>query len=160
MSKINYASISKVSVDRLIELAADSANTMQKKVQVAAVGVLVHAKKTGDYSKAQALIDALGSGVRSAALVDFFVKFGGLVVSEEEKGFSGWNGKAKVDIEAAKAQMWWDLKVPNPYAGFNLKDALDKLLKSADQASKKEGSEADKVDIDDALLAELKKLAA
>lgn len=123
----------------LIEDAIKSKKTMQERVQQAAIGVLFHAEEHGDYSYAQVLVDGLGNGINSRALVEFFVKYGGLVVDEEESGFSGWAGAEYIrkNFAQAKATPWWELKKKNPYAGFNLLDELAKVVKKAGNANSK-----------------------
>ena len=132
-------------LDRQIELAIQSANTMKNRVQVAAVSILAHAEAHGDYTRAAVLVDGLGQGINGAALVEFFVKFGGLVVDAEEGGFSGWSGKEYIaeNFEAAKAQPWFELKAVNPWAGYNLEDALTKLADNHIKMTQKLGKLAD-----------------
>ena len=117
-------------LDRQIVLAIESANTMKNRVQVAAVSILNHAFLHGDYTRAAVLVDGLGAGINGTALVEFFVKFGGLVVDAEEGGFSGWKGNEyiKENFDAAKAQPWFELKPVSPWAGYNLEDELTKLI--------------------------------
>lgn len=107
-------------------------------VQVAAVATIRHAFEHGDWTYAQRLVDGLGNTVNGAALVEWFAQFGGLTV-EEGKGFSGWKGKDYIEanFDQAKAVMWWDLKKKNPYAGFSLEAALQKVIKDHEAAQKK-----------------------
>ena len=118
-------------LDRQIALAIESAVTMKKRVQVAAVSILAHAAEHGDYTRAAILVDGLGQGVNGTALVEFFVKFGGLTVDAEEGGFNGWAGAEYIrdNFEGAKAQPWFELKPVNPWAGYNLEDDVLKLVK-------------------------------
>lgn len=127
------------SVDQLIASAISSVKSMRERVQVASIAVLIHAEKTGDYRKAQDLIDGLGNGVNQAALVEFFVKYGGLQVDEEEGGFNGWKGADYIrdNFQAAKAQAWWELKKQSPYKGFDLNEEIGKLIKRARAANDK-----------------------
>jgi hypothetical protein len=132
--KISY--LSKKNVDQLIATAISSSNTMRKNVQIAAVHVLIHAAQHGDYSKAQILVDGLGDGVNARGLVQWFVEFGGLTVSEGADGFDGWQGKAHIAqfLDQAKAKMWWEFKVQNPYQGFNIVEAVTKTIAAAEKA--------------------------
>lgn len=141
-------------VDQLITAAIDSAKTMREKVQVAAIAILIHAEKCGDYTKANDLVNGLGDGVNGAAIVEWFVQFGGLIVDAEEpkNGFTGWNGKEyiKEQFQKAKATAWWELKKQSPWAGFDMAAEVEKLLKRYDNALKKveaakEAGEDDKV---------------
>lgn len=130
----SYASLSgknAKTVDQLIEQAITSAKSMREKVQIAGVAILMHAEKHGDYSKAQLLVDGLGNGINGAALVEWFVQYGGLIVAEEGTGFSGWKGAGHIKnhFEKAKSQAWWELKKQNPYKGYNLLDDLTNVIK-------------------------------
>ena len=131
-----FSYTSKKSVDQLISAAINSSNTMRKNVQIAAVHILIHAAKCGDYSKAQTLVDGLGQGVNARGLVEWFIKFGGLTVSEDATGFDGWQGKdyIKKNLDDAKSKMWFEFKPQNPYAGFNIVESVTKTIKSAEKA--------------------------
>jgi hypothetical protein len=126
-------------LDKMVENAIASANTMRKRVQVVAIAILAHAEKHGDYTRAQTLIEGLGHGVNMKALVEFFVRFGGLVVDSEEGGFCDWKGSEYIreNFQNAKATMWWELKPQNPWQGFDLETELVKLIKRAQTAEKR-----------------------
>lgn len=155
-------------VDQLIASAISSVKSMRERVQVASIAVLMHAEKTGDYRKAQDLIDGLGNGVNQTALVEFFTKYGGLEVDEEEGGFSGWSGAEYIrsHFQAAKAQPWWELKKQSPYKGFNLQEEMIKLIKRARAANDKlEDAQAqgiedviEKISIDPDMLASMEEM--
>lgn len=100
-------------------------------VQIAAVATIRHAWEHGDYSYAQKLVEGLGNTINGAALVEWFVQYGGLKINAEGKGFGGWSGKDYIEqnFEAAKAKMWWELKKQSPFKGFDLEAALQKVLK-------------------------------
>lgn len=134
MSKITYAS--KKNVDQLIAAAIGSTGKMRTAVQIAAVHVLIHAAKHGDYSKAQILVDGLGHGVNARGLVEWFIRFGGLIVSDDADGFVGWQGKKHIadNLDAAKSNMWFEFKKQNPYQGFNLVEAVTRTINSAEKA--------------------------
>ena len=159
--KFNYKNVSSDNVDKLIATAVRSVNSMQKAVQYAAVGVLMHAKKHGDYSKANELVKALGNGVRRKALVEFFVTFGGLVIDAEDanKGFTGWKGKEAISVEAAQEVAWWELKPEQPFKGFDLDKEIEKLVKRAEKAANDE-EHADKIDVDAEKLVKLMALVS
>tara|TARA_R110000824_G_scaffold331635_2_gene518283 strand:- start:1097 stop:1717 length:621 start_codon:yes stop_codon:yes gene_type:complete len=116
---------------KLITTAIKSAQTMRVKVQQAAIGILYHAHKCGDWTAANDLVDGLGHGVKRDSLVEFFVVFGGLEVNEEAKAFAGWAGREHIqdNFDAAKDMMWWDFKKANPFKGFNAQAEMDKMLK-------------------------------
>lgn len=137
---INYKTFSTgEELDKAIATVARKAASLQQEIQVVSVGVLLHAHKHGDYTKAQLLIDSLGEGVRSKALVEWFMQFGGLLVGDTEtgaKGFSGWQGAEyiKAHIDEAKAKMWWLCKPEPPFAGFDFETELAKLIKRAERS--------------------------
>lgn len=115
----------------LCNKAVKSVQSARVSVQQAAVGVLFHAFKHGDYSAANTLVTDLGNTVNGKALVEFFVKFGGLKVDEEKGAFIGWSGARYIEdaFDEAKATMWWDLKLQQPFKGFDLEAALQRVLK-------------------------------
>lgn len=108
--------------------AVRSVNRARVCVQVAAVATIRHAYEHGDYTYAQKLVDALGNTINGAALVEWFKVYGGLTTGDD--GFTGWSGKdhIKDNFEDAKGKMWWELKVKNPFKGYSLEDALQKVL--------------------------------
>lgn len=139
MQKFSYAT--KKNVDQLIATAIGSTGKMRNAVQIAAVHILIHAAKHGDYSKAQTLVDGLGHGVNARGLVEWFIKFGGLTVSEDADGFVGWSGKKYIaeNLDAAKGTAWFEFKKQNPYQGFNMVDAVTRTINAAEKAlTKKE----------------------
>lgn len=150
---------------KMIEAAGTHYQTARRVTQVAAVNVLIHAAKHGDYSFADKLVGVCGD---SQALVKWFEEFGGLTVDPEAKGFKGWEGKQHIkdNLELAKATMFWTFKAPNPYAGFDLDKQLEKLITKADRAVAKghqlsaEGNEEDanKVVVNIELLNQLRDL--
>ena len=160
--EIKYTQSALADVDKAIEAAHDSYHTTKKKIQVACVSVLMHAEQHGDYSKAQVLIDGL-KGLNQAALVEYFKRFGGLTVSEDETGFSGWSGADHIrqNFTDAKATMWWDLKVQQPYKGFSNLQKLHALRAETEKARKvaqKDAEKAEKIQINDALDSEIQAL--
>ena len=164
MAKVRYIQKVLADVDKCITSAHESYQTTRNKVQVAAVAVLLHAYNHGDYSKANTLIEGL-QGLNQAALVEFFVQFGGFTVSEDETGFTGWSGKDHLNdnFQAAKDTMWWDLKVQKPWMGFNLNAAIQLVIANADKATARASKNeelVDLVDINAEQLAALKALAA
>jgi len=164
MTKVIYSNKAMSDVNYAISQAHESYQKTRNKVQVAAVSVLRHAFLHGDYSKANDLINGL-QGLNQTALVEFFVKFGGFKVGEDEKGFVDWNGKEFIEahFQEAKKVMWWELKVQSPYKGFNLKQVLALVISNAEKAQEKvskDESIADKVVIEEAMLEQLRAIAA
>lgn len=124
-------------LDKLITSAVSSAKTMRSKIQIAAVAILIHAEKHGDYTKANDLVNGLGHGVNGRALVQWFTKFGGLSVDKNQ--FSGWNGKEYIrdNFDDAKSTMWWEFKKQNAFAGHNLEQELKRIIKRSLAMKKK-----------------------
>jgi hypothetical protein len=101
-------------------------------VQNAAVNVLIHAAKTGDYTEASRLCE----GVGNKSLVSWFEDFGGLTV--EGKSFKGWKGAeyirknltpAKGEKQgAAQRQMYWEYKAQDIWGGQDDEKALRSFL--------------------------------
>lgn len=116
-------------VDAAIAAAVAGQSNANRLIQHAAIAVLCHAYKCGDYSKAQVLVDSL-EGANRKSLVDWFCKFGGL--EKDGKKFSGWKGKAYIKARSTEARetAWWGEKPDNPYAGFNFKDAIEAVISS------------------------------
>lgn len=115
-------------LEKIQATAVKSVQSARVKVQIAAVATIRHAWEHGDYTYAQKLVDALGNTINGAALVEWFKVYGGLTTGDE--GFTGWSGKKHIEdrFEDAKGKMWWELKVKNPFKGYSLEDALQKVL--------------------------------
>lgn len=128
-----------VALDSAIDKIIRDSKTLQQRIQDVSVGILLHAFHTGDWRKANDLVKGLADGVRKEALVDWFVKFGGLEVSEADEQFVGFKGPEhiKANMDDAKATAWWTLRKVNPFAGFDLDAELAKLLKKHERAVKK-----------------------
>jgi hypothetical protein len=159
---IVYSNKAMADVDGSINKAIASFGKAKNLIQVAAVAILYHIAKCGDYRKANTLVDGL-VGLNQKALIEFFVQFGGLTVSEGAKGFDGWKGFDAVNIQAGKKTMWFDLKVQKAWEGFNLRAKILTVISSAEEANKKVVKSpelAEIVDVDPALLDHLKALVA
>jgi hypothetical protein len=129
-------------VNAVIDQAIQHTKTMRESIQHAALLIIIHAHKCGDYSKANALINGLGDGVRKASLVDWFVKHGGLIIDEKAaNGFTSWQGKEFIadKFEAGKAKPWYECKPEGngfgrergPSKGYDLEEDIKKLLNKA-----------------------------
>lgn len=130
MSKIKYVYAKSVAELEAIQAkAVKSVNSARVLVQIAAVATIRHAYEHGDYSYAGKLVTALGNTVNGKALIEWFKVYGGL--KTDETGFIGWSGKAFIEgkFDEAKAKMWWELKVANPFQGWSLEDRLQQILK-------------------------------
>lgn len=168
-TKFNYVAINKTDVDGLIEAAVGGMKKAKNLIQVAAVGILMHAEKHGDWTKASVLVKALeDNGAYAASLVAWFVEYGGLVVGGEEgeQGFVGFSGPEHIreHFGEAKVKAWWECKKQaSPYKGFDLNVELAKLLeraKKAKEAARKDSAKAEQVKVNDAELEALSALLA
>lgn len=158
--KFVWTHVKAENVDKLINQAVGKVKAMQTAVQYASVAVLLHAQKHGDYSKANDLVKALGKGVRAKALVEFFVKYGGLSVGSESEGFTAWKGKEAIDIEGAKAQPWWDLKPEPIFKGFDLHDQIANLVAKAEKMQQEAANDPAKAKLISISKEDLSKLKA
>ena len=133
-------------LDELCGRAFKSVKQARIDVQIAAVAVLMHAHKCGDWTKANYLVQGLGNTVNGQSLVAWFVKYGGLKVNEESQQFSGWSGKEFIqsNFQEAKKNFWWDAKKVNPFKGFDLEQQLQRILKSYNKALEKAKTDEDK----------------
>ncbi|MNU58853.1 hypothetical protein D3C71_480000 [compost metagenome] len=130
MAAIKYIFAKDVTELEAIQASAVKAvGQARVKVQIAAVATLQHAAKHGDWTFAGKLVTALGNTVNGKALIEFFKVYGGL--KTDETGFIGWSGAKFIEdkFQEAKAKMWWELKVSNPFAGWSLEDRLQQILK-------------------------------
>ena len=135
-------------VDQLIATAIAASAKSDQAIQDAAVAVLIHAEKHGDYTKANTLVFGLGKGARVTSLAAWFAKFGGLLTEDDlattktGEGFVDWVGAdfIRTNFTAAKAEMWYmTKKAPDPFKGFDLKAHLTTQLKAARKAIAKVG---------------------
>ncbi|QHR67391.1 hypothetical protein forsur_30 [Escherichia phage forsur] len=174
MTTVKYTAFKDAAaLDKAIEATVKKAHSLRNDIQNVAVGIILHAYHHGDYTRAESFTHQLGDGVRGKALVDWFVQFGGLIVGEHEdgkSGFVGWKGAdfIKENIDKAKATMWWTCKPEAAFDGFDLQDALEKLIAKAEKAMNKanelrhEGrdEDANKVVVPQNVLDGLRKLKA
>lgn len=155
-------------LDKEIVNTCKAAHTLQGRIQNVAVAILLHAYQHGDWTRCNTLVHGLPDGIKRKALVEWFVKFGGLVIDEGAKEFTSWKGKehVKANFNEAKAVMWWTFAPEKPFAGFDLKAELEKLLNKATKAQataaklRQEGKaeEADKVQVQPEQLALIKNM--
>lgn len=147
MSKINYTTELKKNVDSLITRAETTLGKGADHVQIAAVAVLYHAMQHNDYSRAAKMVEMVHAKIGAGqALSKWFVKFGGLTLSEDQKSFTGWKGAEyiKENVSVAKSTMWITFKAPNPYKGFDLDAAIESLITKAMNELSKAAKDADK----------------
>lgn len=165
MTAVNNASASAAKITSAIKAVVKQASTVQDKIQTIGIDVLLHAYNYGDYTLANTLVNELPDGVRKVALVEWFKKFGGLTA--DNKGFNGWAGKEhiKAKLDDAKKSPWYKMKPEPAFKEYDLKAALATLVKNAQNKAKerhelaaKGDDKADKITIDNDLLAQLGKL--
>lgn len=138
MSAIKYVFAKDAAgLEKIQASAIRSVTKARTQVQIAAVATIKHAFDHGDWTYAQRLVEGLGNTVNGAALVEWFKKFGGL--KADDKGFVGWSGKDYIEqnFHEAKAVMWWELKKANPFKGWSLEEALQKIIKDHKSMSEK-----------------------
>lgn len=125
-------------LDDMIAKVIKASGTLQDQIQKVGIAIMAHAYKHGDYSRATTLVNGLGSGVRKAALVEWFYR-AGLKVDEQTDAFIGWQGAAFIEKHWARITetKWYDCKPENVWGGFDLNAELAKLIKRAEQAGKK-----------------------
>jgi predicted YcjX-like family ATPase len=145
---------------KMIDSAITSANTMKTKVQIAAVAIIKHTHDHGDYSGFKTLVDGLGNGVNTKALVEYITVMTGLVVDEENKTFSGKVDKKFImsKFDDAKAIMWHSFKPQKPFAGFDLNAEIAKLIKKCEKMGNLDGEDKELVTVDVAQLQALVKV--
>jgi hypothetical protein len=145
MKAIKYKTFSQAELVKGIALLAGRISRLQTDVQVLAVGVLIHAEEHGDYTAANRLVMALGSGIRRNSLVKWFQKFGGLELDkpekgQESKGFVGWKGKEHIrsNLEKAKASLWYNaIKEAPVFTPYDINEKVQALLKEYKREAKK-----------------------
>ncbi|ASZ71974.1 hypothetical protein HOS18_gp28 [Aeromonas phage CF7] len=125
-------------LDDLIAKVIKASTTLQDQIQKVAIAIMAHAYKHGDYSRANTLVTGLGSGVRRAALVEWFFK-AGLKVNETTQAFDGWQGAGFIEKhwERITATKWYDCKPEQVWAGFDLNAELARIIKRAEGANAK-----------------------
>lgn len=152
MSTLRYPQVNTLAdVEKLIAGAIDSASTMKRKVQFAAVSIMILAGKEGAddegitwqehaIKQANYLVEQLGNGIRGDGLVKFFVYKCGFSVNQalKKEGFINVKGPDWIrdNLEEAKATMWYSFAPANPYKGFDLNEKLNQILKEARNAQK------------------------
>lgn len=127
---------------------------MHHSVQCLAVSILAAWKEHGDTptatKRANALLSALGNGVRKNTLKAYFEQLSPMVWNKEEKalvyGFSSLSpvkAFAKIDLAACEALKWHEAGAPEPeYVPLDWTKAIESLIKRAETEIKKRGAEA------------------
>lgn len=138
MKAIKYVTAKNVAeLEKIQAAAVRSVTRAREHVQIAAVATIKHAHDHNDWTYAGKLVAALGSTINGKALVEWFKVYGGL--KADDTGFIGWSGAQYIadNFDGAKAKMWWELKQPNPFKGFDMEAALQKVIKDAKAAQAK-----------------------
>ena len=144
--KLNYTTVvgkNAKDIEWHTKRATQSYQTARNHAQLACVAILYKLSVCGDQPtanrQANVLIENLGNGINRNSMLEYFVRFGGMSVTEENL-LEGWIDKQHVKDKFQDAMQiaWWSLKPPPAYKGFNLKAQLDKLYKQALAANKKQ----------------------
>lgn len=142
---INYSlPKNKQETDSLINKAWQAIESSTKAVQIALVATIYHAYKHGDWTIANRFALECPKEAKQKFMVDWLVKFGGLVVGEvpQDNGqpitqFVGWKGKEfiKENFELAKDTLW--TKAIKQEAGIVNFDLNEEARKFANKMGKK-----------------------
>lgn len=154
MAAIKYVVTKNVDeLNSLQDKAIKAVVSARVQIQVALIATILHMGQHGDWKVAERLVEGLGNTVNGKAIVDFFQKYGNLVVSDtgfvgfKEKDYKSAIGKL---LDEAKATMWWTLKIQNPYGGFSLEQKLEQVIresKAAQARAIKHPEDAPKIDV-------------
>lgn len=168
--KVSYSfAMTGAMIDTAIPALEKSVAGLVANIQKLAVSVLADFKAHGDKPtatrRANALVAALGKGMRSASLLAWFEQNGPFVFNTETKllvvGFTGLSpvkDHKKIDLEVSKAALWQEAKPPEDYKPLaDWSKALNGLIAKAKKDIAELG-DASKVDV--AQLATLEQLAA
>jgi len=156
-SNIRYVNLTQgTTLNEYITETCIRANKLKDRIQIAAVGCLMHLGKHGNKphvcESATNLINGLGQGIQTKALIEWFVEFGLIVDTEKGESFVDANiDKLKGKFEEAKKTHWVSFAPKKLWAGFSFDDKLEALFKGAEDAQAralKSEDEAKVVDID------------
>ena len=107
-------------------------------IQEAALGCIEHAAAHGDVRPANQLWDAMPNGSRRNALGMYLVQYGAIRINtgkDKEAARFKFQKDFETDITAARAVMWYSLKLEKDLAEeFNLHGKLQSLLKAYNKA--------------------------
>lgn len=129
-------------LNKVVKSGLATVGKMKLAIQIAAVAILYHAEKHGDYTKANELCNGLGNGVQGKSLVKWFETFGGLVVDADDKakGFTGWKGADHIrkNFQAAQSTLWHDtIKAESPFKPYDINADLKRLLDNYSREQKR-----------------------
>jgi hypothetical protein len=99
-------------IDANIALVKTSGHAFNILVHETIIGILEHAQKTGDCTRALALVNAMPKSTRRGAVINTFADYSpiGMNVKEQKVRFHKPEAKAyrPFDIKAAKANPWYE----------------------------------------------------
>lgn len=124
-------------IDKAITKVCDASKTLQDDIHEVAVAIMLHTYNHNDFTKARALVEGLGKGIRAKALVDWFHKAGLKV--DDVKGFTGFNRDImEKNWDFCKKNRWYTMKPENPFSGFDFDAEVKRLLAKAEKAIAKD----------------------
>lgn len=141
MTKVPYSyTMGGNAIDAAIPALAKSVGTLTENVQKLAVSILGDFRQHGDKPtserRANALVAALGSGMRANSLRQWFLDNGPFLWNEKDKKLvAGTDASSKVKSHTAIADSkvlavvkWWEAQKEEAFKPFNEFDELSKLL--------------------------------
>jgi hypothetical protein len=99
---------------------------------------------TNDYTKSNDLIAAMPKGIKTNALIDWFVAFGRLDYDEDEKKIV-YNKDKVTDLEGGSVKPWSEFRPEPAYRPVDLNADLLKLVKNHGMRLKRQKDETDPV---------------
>ena len=121
-----------------IKLIKTNGAKLDALIQEAALGCIEHAAEHGDVRPANQLWDAMPNGSRRNALGMYLVEYGAIRINtgkDKDQARFKFKKDTETDLTAARAVMWYSLKVEKDLAEeFNLSGKLQSLLKAYNKA--------------------------
>lgn len=142
------ASMSVKDIDAGIKSLANRGKKFDSDVQNIALSIVAHTEAHSDYTKAEALYQALPAGSRRASLVAWFLAFGKIsaldpkVPEEKAKIEQGahfkFDREKRTDMEGAHKALWYSMGKPEakPSEVFDVQKAAMSLLSRVRKAQK------------------------
>lgn len=149
MAAIKFtATMSGKDIDAGIKSLASRGKKFDADVQNIAISIIAHTEAHSDYTKAEALYQALPAGSRRASLVQWFLAFGKIralnpkVAEDKAKMDAGavfaFDRDKRTDMEGAHKTMWHSMGKPEskPSEVFDVQKAAMSLLNRMRKAQK------------------------
>lgn len=142
------ASMTAKEIDAGIKSLANRGKKFDADVQAIAISIVAHTEAHSDYTKAEALYQALPAGSRRASLVQWFLAFGKIralnpkIAEDRAKMDAGavfaFDRDKRTDIEGAHKTMWHAMGKPEakPADVFDVQKAALSLLARMRKAQK------------------------